>query len=130
MTGLRLFNFLWAYLRLQHLVLDSRFLFQTVGKGTRFYITFISRALLASKFLKERLNLIGKVGCGLCVVGSTVIVIHSPEEQLVHGMEELAHKLIDPGMCADRKIIVFFAPFQKLARAFIFNFSYINIRST
>ena len=103
MTGLSLFNFL--YLGLQHLVLFSRF---SLGKGTRFYFTFISRALLASKFLKERLNLIGKVGCGLCVVGSTVIVIHSPEEQLVHGMEELAHKLIDPGMCADRKIIVFF----------------------
>ena len=103
-------------------MLDSRFSFQIVSKGTRFYFTFISRALLASKFLKERLNLIGKVGCGLCVVGSTVIVIHSPEEQLVHGMEELAHKLIDPGMCADRKIIVFFCPVPKTRQGLYFKF--------
>lgn len=55
------------------------------------------RALLASRFLKEKLNLIGKVGCALCVIGSTVIVIHSPEEQHVNTMQELAQKLIDPG---------------------------------
>ncbi|XP_067947963.1 magnesium transporter NIPA2-like isoform X2 [Watersipora subatra] len=60
-------------------------------------LSVIVAALLASHFLNERLNLIGKVGCGLCVVGSTVIVVHSPEEQSVTTMEALAHKLIDPG---------------------------------
>ena len=58
---------------------------------------FPFRALLASYFLNERLNLFGKVGCLLCVVGSTIIVIHSPEEQQITKMKDLALKLIDPG---------------------------------
>ena len=58
---------------------------------------FPFRALLASYFLNERLNLFGKVGCLLCVVGSTIIVIHSPEEQQSTKMKDLALKLIDPG---------------------------------
>lgn len=61
-------------------------------------------ALLSSKFLNERLNLIGKVGCSLCVVGSTVIVIHSPEDQHVTEMKDLAHKLIDPGQWSIRPL--------------------------
>ena len=59
------------------------------------------RAILSSRFLNERLNLIGKVGCALCVVGSTVIVIHSPKEQEVAKMTELAAKLIDPSMLSN-----------------------------
>ena len=53
-------------------------------------------AVLASIMLKERLNLHGKVGCFLCVVGSTVLVIHAPPEENVNSMEELAAKLRDP----------------------------------
>jgi hypothetical protein len=56
------------------------------------------RALMSSAFLKERLNLIGKVGCGLCVVGSTVMVLHSPQETKVHSMDVLLDKLQEPGM--------------------------------
>ena len=46
--------------------------------------------------LKERLNLHGKVGCFLCVIGSTVLVIHAPPEENVNDMEELSAKLRDP----------------------------------
>ena len=46
--------------------------------------------------LKERLNLHGKVGCFLCIVGSTVLVIHAPPEEAVSHMEELMAKLKDP----------------------------------
>ncbi len=47
--------------------------------------------------LKEHLNLIGKVGCLVCLLGSTIIVIHSPKEQDLQTMDELAEKLKDPG---------------------------------
>lgn len=46
--------------------------------------------------LEERLNLHGKVGCFLCTVGSTILVIHAPPEENVNSMEELSAKLRDP----------------------------------
>ena len=55
-------------------------------------------AALSSKMLKERLNILGKIGCLVCLLGSTVIVLHSPKEQELQTMEELAVKLQDPGM--------------------------------
>lgn len=53
--------------------------------------------MLSSKFLKEKLNLLGKIGCGLCILGSTVMVLHSPKEQEVESMEKLVEKIKDPG---------------------------------
>jgi len=47
--------------------------------------------------LKERLNLLGKIGCAICLLGSTSIVIHSPKEEEVSSMRELAEKMRDPG---------------------------------
>ena len=46
--------------------------------------------------LRERLNLHGKVGCFLSIVGSTVLVIHAPPEETVRNMEVLMVKLKDP----------------------------------
>lgn len=69
--------------------------------GCKWFTSFfrcLHSALLSSKFLNERLNLIAKVGCGLCVVGSTVIVIHSPEEQRITDMMDLEHKIIYSGL--------------------------------
>jgi hypothetical protein len=56
------------------------------------------RAVLSSKLLKERLNLLGKIGCAVCLLGSTVIVIHSPKEEEVASMEDLAQKMKDAGL--------------------------------
>ncbi len=60
-------------------------------------LSVLVSAVLASKLLKEKLNLLGKLGCLICVLGSTVIVIHSPKEQELQTMRELAEKLKDPG---------------------------------
>jgi hypothetical protein len=38
-----------------------------------------------------------QMGCVLCVLGSTVIVIHSPKEEEVESLSELITKLQDPG---------------------------------
>lgn len=55
------------------------------------------RAMLSSKLLKERLNLLGKIGCAVCLLGSTVIVLHSPKEEEVSNMDNLALKMKDAG---------------------------------
>lgn len=48
--------------------------------------------------MNEQLNLIGKVGCAMCLVGSTVVVLHSPKEQEVERIEDLLEKIKDPGI--------------------------------
>ncbi|KAK3600023.1 hypothetical protein CHS0354_012693 [Potamilus streckersoni] len=59
-------------------------------------LSVITCAILASRFLKERLNILGKIGCAQCLFGSTVMVILSPKEPEVHSMEELLDKLKGP----------------------------------
>lgn len=58
---------------------------------------FSSSAVLSSYFLNERLNVHGKIGCLLCVLGSTVMVIHAPQEEEVASLTAMAEKLRDPG---------------------------------
>ncbi|XP_013378882.1 magnesium transporter NIPA2 isoform X2 [Lingula anatina] len=59
-------------------------------------LSVLVAAVMSSYLLKERLNLLGKIGCLQCILGSTIVVIHSPKEQEVDSMESLAHKLVDP----------------------------------
>jgi len=59
-------------------------------------LSVIVAAILSSRFLKERLNLLGKLGCFLCIVGSTIIVIHSPKEKEIEDLNVLFDKLGDP----------------------------------
>lgn len=53
--------------------------------------------MLSSYFLTERLNLHGKLGCLLSVLGSTTMVIHAPQEEEITSLEDMAQKLVDPG---------------------------------
>lgn len=60
-------------------------------------LSVLVSAVLASYFLNERLNVHGKVGCLLCILGSTVMVIHAPLEEEVVSLSAMAEKLKDPG---------------------------------
>ncbi|CAG9815396.1 unnamed protein product [Phaedon cochleariae] len=55
-------------------------------------LSVLVNAILASKFLKEKLNNLGKLGCFLCLLGSTMIVIHSPKEEQIDNLQELLEK--------------------------------------
>lgn len=54
-------------------------------------------AVLSSYFLTERLNLHGKLGCLLSILGSTTMVIHAPQEEEISSLEHMTRKLVDPG---------------------------------
>jgi len=58
-------------------------------------LSVLVTAVLSSKLLKERLNMLGKIGCAICLLGSTSIVIHSPKEEEVSSMADLATKMKD-----------------------------------
>ncbi|PAV89087.1 hypothetical protein WR25_08942 [Diploscapter pachys] len=60
-------------------------------------LSVIVTAILSSRLLNERLNLLGTIGCAVCLLGSTVIVIHSPKEEEVATMQDLALKMKDAG---------------------------------
>ncbi|WAQ99436.1 NIPA2-like protein [Mya arenaria] len=61
-------------------------------------LSVICSALMSSYFLNEKLNLLGKVGCLLCLLGSTLIVVHSPEEQEIQTMKSLKDRILEPGI--------------------------------
>lgn len=61
-------------------------------------LSVLISAVLAAQFLKEKLTLIGKIGCGLTVVGSTVVVLHAPKEDDVNSVIDLFNSLKNPGM--------------------------------
>ncbi|XXG73570.1 hypothetical protein AAC387_Pa07g2468 [Persea americana] len=52
-------------------------------------LSIIVSAILAHFILKERLQRMGVLGCVLCIVGSTVIVLHAPEESTPTSVEEI-----------------------------------------
>ncbi|XP_067914163.1 magnesium transporter NIPA2-like [Heterodontus francisci] len=71
-------------------------------------LSVLISAVLASYVLNERLNIHGKLGCMLSIIGSTVIVIHSPEEEEggVHSLHEMEEKLKDTGFIIFASIII------------------------
>lgn len=60
-------------------------------------LSVVVSALLASHFLQESLNLLGKIGCCLCLLGSTVVVIHAPLEGEVTDLTQLSSMLTEIG---------------------------------
>lgn len=59
-------------------------------------IHFFSSTILASKFLQEDLNIFGKTGCLICILGAIVLIIHSPKEQQLNSMDELQTYIANP----------------------------------
>lgn len=57
-------------------------------------------AILAHFILKERLQRMGVLGCVLCIVGSTVIVLHAPEEHTPTSVDEIWDLATQPGVDA------------------------------
>jgi hypothetical protein len=59
----------------------------------------IFSAILSSFFLDEHLNREGQIGCALCILGSIVIILHSPEEVEIKSVAEVLSYALKPGKC-------------------------------
>ncbi|THU67708.1 hypothetical protein C4D60_Mb05t27570 [Musa balbisiana] len=55
-----------------------------------------SDAVLAHIILRERLHIFGIFGCILCVVGSTTIVLHAPQEREIESVTEVWDLATEP----------------------------------
>lgn len=55
-------------------------------------------AVLAHFILKEKLHVFGVLGCVLCVVGSTSIVLHAPQEKDIESVKQVWTLATEPGI--------------------------------
>jgi hypothetical protein len=55
-------------------------------------------AALAHAILQEKLHTFGILGCALCVVGSTTIVLHAPQEREIESVKEVWDLATEPGI--------------------------------
>lgn len=63
-------------------------------------LSVLVTAILSARFLNEKLNLHGKMGCMLAILGSTIMVIHAPKDESVKDLQHLGMMMMDPGFLA------------------------------
>ncbi|XP_036050870.1 magnesium transporter NIPA4 [Onychomys torridus] len=69
-------------------------------------LSVLISAIFSSYCLRESLNLLGKLGCVICMAGSTVMVIHAPKEEKVTTVAEMASKMKDTGFVVFAVLLV------------------------
>jgi hypothetical protein len=60
-------------------------------------LSVIVGAIFASFLLNERLGHLGRVGCALCILGSSIIVLHAPNDQDLETVTQFLAYAIEPG---------------------------------
>ncbi|KAM7398414.1 hypothetical protein PAMA_006363 [Pampus argenteus] len=80
-------------------------------------LSVLISAVLSSYLLGEVLNMVGKLGCLLCVLGSILLVIHAPQEQEVTSLHDMTNKLLEPGF------LVYMSAVLVLCAVLVFYFS-------
>ncbi|GKV24387.1 hypothetical protein SLEP1_g34002 [Rubroshorea leprosula] len=69
-------------------------------------VSIIISAVLAHIILREKLNAFGILGCVLCVVGSTTIVLHAPQEREIASVIEVWDLATEPGFLFYAALVV------------------------
>ncbi|XP_020504596.2 magnesium transporter NIPA4 [Labrus bergylta] len=69
-------------------------------------LSVLISAVLSSHLLGEMLNVVGKLGCLLCILGSILLVIHAPQEWEVTSLEDMTNKLLEPGFLVYMSVVL------------------------
>jgi uncharacterized membrane protein len=69
-------------------------------------LSVVITTILSAIFLKERLSLVGKVGCFLCIIGSVVIVMNAPAESSAATIQEMQQFVIAPGFLSYAGVVI------------------------
>lgn len=59
-------------------------------------LSVVITTILSAIFLKERLSMVGKVSCFLCIVGSVVIVMNAPSQSAVSTIQQMQSFVVHP----------------------------------
>ncbi|XP_022957533.1 probable magnesium transporter NIPA4 isoform X1 [Cucurbita moschata] len=69
-------------------------------------LSIIISAVLAHIILREKLHIFGVLGCVLCVVGSTAIVLHAPQEREIESVTELWQMAMEPAFLLYATLVI------------------------
>ncbi|XP_057978007.1 probable magnesium transporter NIPA4 isoform X2 [Malania oleifera] len=69
-------------------------------------LSIIISAALAHIILRERLHVFGILGCVLCVVGSTTIVLHAPQERGIESVKEVWDLATEPAFLLYAALVI------------------------
>jgi magnesium transporter len=69
-------------------------------------LSVVITTILSAIFLKERLSLVGKIGCFLCIIGSVVIVMNAPSESSAATIQEMQGFVIAPAFLSYAGVII------------------------
>ncbi|KAH7134257.1 magnesium transporter NIPA-domain-containing protein [Dactylonectria macrodidyma] len=69
-------------------------------------LSVVITTILSAIFLKERLSMVGKVACFLCIVGSVVIVMNAPHTSSVADIQDMQKYVITPGFLSYTGVII------------------------
>ncbi|KAG5933746.1 hypothetical protein E4U53_000881 [Claviceps sorghi] len=69
-------------------------------------LSVVVTTILSAIFLKERLSMVGKVACFLCIVGSAVIALNGPQESSVKDIEDMRERFAAPGFLSYTGVII------------------------
>ncbi|KAK3316034.1 magnesium transporter [Apodospora peruviana] len=59
-------------------------------------LSVLTATVLGAYFLHERLNLVGRLGCALCLVGSLLIIANAPPDKEVDSIDEMLTLAVRP----------------------------------
>jgi magnesium transporter len=69
-------------------------------------LSVVITTILSAIFLKERLSMVGKVSCFLCIVGSVIIVLNAPSESAVADIQEMKEYVVTPGFLSYTGVVI------------------------
>lgn len=69
-------------------------------------LAVVVTAILSAIFLKERLSIVGKVACFLCIVGSLVIVLNAPHNSAVANIQQMQEFVVAPGFLSYMGVVL------------------------
>ncbi|KAH9298822.1 hypothetical protein KI387_030504 [Taxus chinensis] len=69
-------------------------------------LSIIVSAVLAHIILREKLHIFGVLGCVLCVVGSTTIVLHAPQERDIESVKEVWNLATEPAFLLYASMVI------------------------
>ncbi|AMD22399.1 HGR060Wp [Eremothecium sinecaudum] len=75
-------------------------------------LSVIIGAVLASIFLKEKLGTLGKLGCGVCLLGSVVIIFHAPSDIVVDTVDEILEYAKQPAFVIYVLVVTIFSVYM------------------
>ena len=69
-------------------------------------LAVVVSAIGSSVFLRERLSFVGKVSCGLCILGAAIIVVNAPSTKSATTIQDMQHYVVAPGFLSYAGIII------------------------